>query len=81
MCSRHNLILLGLKSKVGATTVDIVDKTTTLAEKQITTASCLMLISHCAHQPLVKTVLNCIHLRACHHQNIVKRKDKIYSEV
>ena len=32
------------KSKVGANTVDIVDKKTTLTEKHITTASCVVLI-------------------------------------
>ena len=55
------------------------DKTTTFAEKQITTASCVVLISHCNHQLLVRTVLNCIYLRACYHQNIVKTKHRIFS--
>ena len=67
MHSEHKIISLGLKNMIGATIVDIVDKTPTFAEKQITTASYVVLVSHCAHQPLVVTVLNCIYLRACHH--------------
>ena len=67
---KARLVLLG--------TVDIVNKTTTFAEKQITTASCVMLISHFPHQLLIVTVLNCIYLRACYHKSIVKRKDRIY---
>ena len=78
MCSGHKLISLGLKKQGWCYYCRHSGQDNYIHRKKITIDSCVVQISHCAHRSLVTTVLNCIYLRAFYHQNIVKRKDRIF---
>ena len=78
MCSGHKLISLGLKKQGWCYYWRHSGQDNYIHRKKITIDSCVVQISHCAHRSLVTTVLNCIYLRAFYHQNIVKRKDRIF---
>ena len=56
----HKIVSLGHKNRVDVTTAGIVSERTIFTTKLITTASCVVLINHCAQQQLAVIVLNCI---------------------
>lgn len=76
-----NLFHSDIKNRVSFATANIVSKATIFATKQIAMASCVVLINECVYQLLAMTFSNCISLKMCHHQSIVKRKNRLECEI